>query len=238
MKKINITIIFTISLLSILPLVTKAQSFRSLNNNGVEAYKNKKYSDAEVNFKKGLDKNFNSFVAHFNLGDALYKQGRFNEALKEYKSALALAKDNYQRSKVYHNIGNTLLKAKQIKKSIGAYANSLKLDPTDYSTKYNLAYALNLLKNKKKNKNRKNNKKNNKNQKNKQKQNQQQNKNSQNKGNKQKQKNNRQQAQNKKSQISKAEALRILRALKNNEAKLQKKLRRMKTKKKRGVKDW
>ena len=119
--------------------VSVGQSARSLVNKGVEAYKQGKYSDAEVNFKKSLDEEYDSFASHFDLGDALYKQGRYDEALREYKNALTYAKTKEEKAKVFHNVGNALLKSKKIKESIGAYANALRLKPDDMETKYNLS---------------------------------------------------------------------------------------------------
>ena len=93
-----------------------AQSIRSLVNEGVEKYEKDKYADAEVDFKKGTEKAPESFQAKFNLGDALYKQKRYDESIKTYKSALELAKTKNEKAKVYYNIGNSLLKAKKLKK--------------------------------------------------------------------------------------------------------------------------
>ncbi|MCK4747177.1 MAG: tetratricopeptide repeat protein, partial [Bacteroidales bacterium] len=42
---------------------------------------------------------------------------------------------------VWHNIGNSLLESQQFAQSIEAYKNSLRLNPGDQDTKYNLAYA-------------------------------------------------------------------------------------------------
>ncbi len=53
-----------------------SQSTRSLVNDGVDLYKEKKFSDAEVNFKKGAEKSPDNFEAKFNLGDSYYKQQR------------------------------------------------------------------------------------------------------------------------------------------------------------------
>ncbi len=217
--------------------VSFAQTTRSLINKGVDFYKQGKYSDAEVNFKKGLDKEYDSYIGHFNLGDALYKEGRYNEALREYKNALSYAKTNEQKAKVFHNVGNALLKAKKIKESIGAYANALKLNPNDMQTKYNLSYALKLLK-KQKNKQKQN--KQNKNQKNKNQKKKQNKQKQQQQKQKQQQQNQKQsQQQKKRQQLNKEQIKRILAALKNKEAKLQKKLRRRKSGKviKKG-KDW
>lgn len=56
-----------------------AQSTRGLVNDGVNAYEENKFADAETNFKKGIESNVENFEARFNLGDAVYKQGRFDE---------------------------------------------------------------------------------------------------------------------------------------------------------------
>src|SRR5665647_327810 len=133
------------------------QSTRGLINDGVDQYHQKKYSDAEVNFKKGIEKMPDSFQGNFNLGDAYYKQQRYDEAMKQYSTSLTKTKDKNQISKVYHNIGNTFLKTQKYKEGIEAYKNSLKLNPNDEDTKYNLSYALSMLNNKQ-NQNDKNNK--------------------------------------------------------------------------------
>ena len=234
MKKI----FFALAMASqIFVLNINAQSKRNLINDGVNLYESKKYSDAEVKFKKGLEKDNKMFQGHFNLGDAYYKQGRYDEALQAYKNSLQFTKDKEDEAKVYHNIGNSLLKSKQVKESLGAYAKSLKLNPKDDDTKYNLSYALNLLKQNQQQQKNKNdqNKDKNKDKQNNQNQNQQ---NNQDQKDKNKDKQNQQQQQQQKNQISKQEAQRILDALKNNEADLQKKLRRMKGKPIATDKDW
>jgi Ca-activated chloride channel homolog len=217
-----------------------AQSTRGLINDGVNLYNEKKFSDAEVNFKKGAEKNPESFEAKFNLGDTYYKQQRYDEAIKSFQSALANAKSDEEKAKIYHNVGNSLLKSQKIKESIGAYEEALKLNPNDQETKYNLSYALNMLKNQNQKQNQKNDKNKDQN-KDQQKQNQdQQNKQDQQKQDQQKQ-NQQQQPQNQKQQeqkISKEEAERILDALKNNEKDLQKQLRRVRGQKVKTEKDW
>jgi tetratricopeptide (TPR) repeat protein len=215
-----------------------AQSVRSLNNKGVDLYKEGKYSDSEVNFKKGSAKEPKNFQTNFNLGDAYYKQDRYNDAIKSYQTALEQSEDKEQKAKVYYNIGNSLLQDKKIKESVEAYKNSLKLNPNDEEAKYNLSYALSLLKdqqnqqqqNNKNDKNNKNNKNQNQNKnqdKNKDKQkNQNQNKNDQNKPEQNQTAKQDQLKQPQQNKLTKEEAERILEALKNNEVQLQKKLRR------------
>ena len=143
MMVLKMRIYFQIILFGIMiSSVSFAQSARSLINEGVDLYHKGKAVDAEVNFKKGLEKEANSFTAKFNLGDAYYKQERYDEAIKSYQSALAESKTNAQKAEIYHNIGNTLLKDKKLDESIEAYKQALKLNPLDSETKYNLSYAL------------------------------------------------------------------------------------------------
>jgi tetratricopeptide (TPR) repeat protein len=230
---------------------------RELINDGVDLYKEKKFTDSEVNFKKGLEKAPESFAANFNLGDAYYKQQRYEDALGSFQNSLASAQTDDQKAKVYHNIGNSLLKSDKIKESIEAYKKALKLNPNDADTKYNLSYALNLLKqqqNQQQNQNDKNKDKNDDKQ-------DQQNQNDQNKDkNKDEQKQDQKQDQNKQQdqqqkpdqnqqaqqdnlkqkeqKISQEEAERILQALMNNEKDLQKKLRKQKGTPVKTEKDW
>ncbi len=243
----SLKVLLFVFLASPLFMFTFAQ--RSVVNKGVDQYEKGKFADAEVNFKKGVEDNPKSLPASFNLGDALYKQKKYDEAIKAYSSALAESKSNLEKSRIYHNIGNALLKSKKIKQSINAYADALKLNPDDKDTKYNLSYALSMLKNQKNNKNQNKNDKNNKNQKNQQKNQDQNQKNKQNQQkNKQQQNQNKQQnqpakqdqlkQQQQKDKISKQEAERMLEALKNNEKNLQKQLRKVQGKRVKTDKDW
>src|SRR3990172_4996433 len=78
--------------------------------------------------------------------DSYKKQQRYDEAIKSFQNSLTHTEDGIMKSKAFHNIGNSLLKSQKIKESVEAYKNSLKLNPNDKDTKYNLSYALSLLK--------------------------------------------------------------------------------------------
>ena len=232
-------------------VVSFSQSNRSTLNNGVDKYEEKKYTDAEVDFRKVVENSPKNFEANFNLGTSYYKQEKYEDAIKSFTSSLESTTDNESRAKVFHNIGNSLLKSNKFEQSIEAYKNALKFNPNDQDTKYNLSYALELLKNKDKDKNKQD--KNDQNKKDQDKQDQQQqNQDQQNKDkNKQDQKQNpqpqdqeskqdntKQPQQPKEIKISKDEAQRILDALKNNEKDLQKLLRKKTGKVKKTDKDW
>ena len=219
------------------------QSTRELVNSGVDLYNEQKFADAEVNFKKGVEESPESFEAKFNLGDAYYKQQRYDEAMKSYQSAFVDAKSDLDKSKIYYNVGNSLLKSQKLKESIGAYKEALKLNPNDEQAKYNLSYALNQMKNpnqdqqqnQDQNKDNKDQDKQNQDQQNKDQQNQDQQKQDQQKQDQQQQ----QQSQEQKEQeLTKQEAEKILNALKENEKDLQKQLRKVKGQPIKTEKDW
>jgi tetratricopeptide (TPR) repeat protein len=218
-----------------------AQSTRGLINDGVDLYKEQKFADAEVNFKKGTEKSPESFEAKFNLGDAYYKQERYEEAIQTFQSAFVNARSDEEKAKIFHNIGNSLLKSKKIKESISAYKEALKLNPKDQETKYNLSYALNMLNNPDQNQ-QQNDQNNDQNQdQNKEQQPQDQQKQDQQQQNKDQQQQEQQQQQSqeqKEQELTKQEAEKILEALKNNEKDLQKQLRKIKGQRVKTEKDW
>ncbi len=242
MKKLKInSVLFVLILFAIGSQESFSQSLRRLVNEGVENYNEGNFADAEVNFKKGVEKSPESFEAKFNLGDAYFKQERFDEAIKSYQSAMASAIDDLEKARVHYNIGNSLLKSQKINESIEEYKKSLKLNPGDQEAKYNLSYALELLKNKDDQQQQKNDKDQNKDKNEDQNKDQNQNK-DQDKKDQQKdqqdQQDKKQQQQQQPQKISKEEAERILEALKDNEKDLQKELRKIKGKRVKTDKDW
>lgn len=209
----------------------RAQSVRSLVNGGNDFYKEEKFPDAEVNYRKALTKERDLVQGHFNLGDALGKQGKFSDAVKEYESALAKAEGNDTKAFAHYNIGNSLLKEQRYGEAVQSYINALKLNPTDEDAKYNLSYALEKMRQQQQ-------KQKNKNDKNKQ-QKQDQQKQDQQKQDQQKQDQKKQPPpQQQQKQMSKADAQRILDVLKNSEKDVQKKLHTRPAVRSRTDKDW
>ncbi len=214
-----------------------AQSERSLIRDGNRSYKENNFTDAEVKYKKALEKNKDLPQGLFNLGDALYKQGRFDEAANQFLRASSKNDDAAAKSGMYHNLGNALLKEKKLPESIASYKEALKLRPNDLDTKYNLEYAKALLKQQQQNKNQQKESKQDK-QKDKQNQDKQDQQKQDQKKEEQQNKEEQRQAQQKKQQISKEDAERILEALKNEEKDVQKKLHKKVPARVRVEKDW
>ncbi len=87
-----------------------AQSELKLLRNGNNDYKNGKFNEAEIKYRKALEKNNKNYKTLYNLGSALYKQNNYKEAVNVLNELSEKQLDDNIRSKVYHNLGNALLK--------------------------------------------------------------------------------------------------------------------------------
>ena len=142
MKKYNIIILFILISFQLF-----AQKESPDVRTGNKFYNSEKYTEAEVEYRKGLQKNPASFEANYNLGNSLFKQNKYKEALEQYKIAAALQPgDKLKVAASFHNTGNSLLAEKKIEESIEAYKMALKANPKDNDTRFNLAFAQALLK--------------------------------------------------------------------------------------------
>jgi Ca-activated chloride channel family protein len=103
-----------------------------------------------------LEKKNNFPEAIFNLGDAIYKQNRNEDAAKQFLLASKTLIDPKQKAQAFHNLGNAYLQDKKYEEAVNAYKQGLKLNPNDRDSKYNLAYANAKLKEKNQNQNNKN----------------------------------------------------------------------------------
>ena len=113
--------------------------------NGNKLYKTEKFTEAEIAYRKSLEVNPKSIEGTYNLGNALYKQGKFPDAAEQYQLIAAQEKDPARLAQVFHNLGNISMKNKQYEKSVQSYKQSLRLNPQDDETRYNLALAQKLL---------------------------------------------------------------------------------------------
>lgn len=77
----------------------------------------------------------------FNKASALYRLGRYEDALRELELA-AIDKKPSRRAAALYNTGNVLFKAGQLDGAIKAYTAALVVDPKDRHAKENLEYCL------------------------------------------------------------------------------------------------
>jgi len=113
---------------------------------GNNFYNQNNYVDAEVQYKKALELNPNYDKASYNLGNAIYQQNRFKEALPMYDLVTKTTENKLTKAENFHNMGNVFMKEKNYDKAIEAYKNSLRNNSKDDETRYNLALAQKLRK--------------------------------------------------------------------------------------------
>jgi tetratricopeptide (TPR) repeat protein len=225
--------IFTLAICCLLTTLVNAQQEKKFIYDGNSQYKRKDFAGAAKQYEKAVSKNKDSYKGAFNLGDAYYNQGKYEDAANQFQLLTHRATSKDTLSKAYHNLGNSLLKSKKYQESVEAYKNALKNNPNDEDTRYNLSYAQQMLKKqqeqqkKQQNKDKDNKDKDNKDKKDKDKKD---NKDKDKKDKKDKQNKDKQDKENKEKQeqnnISKDDAKRILDALQNDEKNIQDKVKK------------
>lgn len=148
MKKTIIALILILTALS-----AAAQADRKQMRQGNRDYKNDRFDQAEVKYRRALERDSNDSRGHYNLGNALYRQEKYDDAARHYEQALADKNmSRKRRAQTLHNEGNALLKGAMqsgqmqgTQQAIQRYQEALTLDPKNDDTRYNLAYARRLL---------------------------------------------------------------------------------------------
>lgn len=124
---------------------------RDFIRKGNRAFNDSTFVDAEVNYRKALEINPKSTVSMYNLGNALSQQSKLKEAMEQYAAASKIEKNKTKLAQVYHNMGVIYQSAKDYANAVQAYKLSLRNNPKDDQTRYNLALAMKLLKDQQKN---------------------------------------------------------------------------------------
>ena len=113
---------------------------------GYSNYEDEDYEDARYYFEKAVEENPIDFKANYNLANTYFRLEEYEKAEELYSSFADMAPTNFDKAKAYHNLGNTHMVTNKLKDAIEAYKQALRLNPSDESTRYNLAYAQELLK--------------------------------------------------------------------------------------------
>lgn len=169
-----------LGLLLVSTVAALAQNDRTFIRQGNRQYRARKWTAAEVQYRKAIARNANNPQAVYNLGCALMMQQKDSLAMQQFaKSADLQTTNKIRRAKSFHNMGVIMQNHQEFAKAIECYKMALRNNPQDNETRYNLALCKHQLKNQKnqqkQNKNKSGNDKNNKD-KNKQNKNKDQNK--------------------------------------------------------------
>ena len=257
--------IFLFALFLCIGFSVKAQTMTESDHirRGNRHYADSLFEKAEVEYRKALELNPQSVDAMYNLGNALFSQipqsqenasEKGQEAMQQYATAAKLETDKEKLSKIYHNMGTLNYMSQQYSQSVEAYKESLRNNPTDHETRYNLAKAMHMLEQQQKqnqeqqqNQDQQEQQQNQEQQQQQQEQNQQQNEqqnqqeqqNQEQQQQEEQQKESPQQAQQEQEQISKENAEQMLNAVMQDEKDIQEKVKKMQQQKGKTLeKDW
>ncbi|MBN2481642.1 MAG: tetratricopeptide repeat protein [Bacteroidales bacterium] len=112
---------------------------------GNKDFREHHYHEAEINYRRALEKNSGSAKANYNLGNAMYKQDQYEAAASRYNMLLHQSDDIAESAKYFYNLGNSLYKSQKYAESVSAYKNALLIRPDDMDAKHNLQMALRML---------------------------------------------------------------------------------------------
>lgn len=229
-------------ILSLLLVASAVQIFaqqktdRDYLRSGNKLYNDSLFIKAEVDYRKALEINPKSTDAMFNLANALLMQQKAKEAMEQYESVSKIEKDKNKLAQIYHNMGVMLQSAKQLPQCIEAYKESLRNNPKDDETRYNLALAQKQLKDQQQN--QQNQDQQQQQQQKQEEEKQDQNKDQQEQDQKDQQQNQQQQQQNK-NEMSKENAQQLLNAVMQDEKNVQDKVKKqIQIQGKKLEKDW
>ena len=208
---------------------------RDYLRSGNKLYNDSLFIKAEVDYRKALELNPKSTDAMFNLANALLMQQKAQEAMEQYQSVSKIEKNKEKLAQIYHNMGVILQSSKQLPQCIEAYKESLRNNPKDDETRYNLALAQKQLKDQQQDQQNQDQQQQQQEQK---EDKQDQNKDQQEQDQKDQQQQNQQQQQNK-NEMSKENAQQLLNAVMQDEKKVQDKVKKqLQIKGKKLEKDW
>ena len=126
--------------------VSAQKAERDYIRKGNRLFNDSVFVDAEVNYRKALEVNPKSTVSMYNLGNTLSQQQKFQDAMEQYVAAGTIEKDKMKLAHIYHNMGVLFQAGKDYAKAVEAYKMSLRNNPADDETRYNLALAQKMLK--------------------------------------------------------------------------------------------
>lgn len=109
--------------------------------NGNKESVKKNYIEAEVEYRKAISNDKTTSKAAHNLGNILFENENYDEAIQEYFKTQKNSELNLEKHSAFHNLGNSYMKKKDYAQAIEAYKNALRNNSEDDETRYNYALA-------------------------------------------------------------------------------------------------
>jgi len=148
MKKIYRTFLFLFISTNILSQENIADKIsNNLTLDGNLEYANKKLIEAEAFYRTAISKDSMNNIASYNMANSFYESGLKAEAINEYKSSILKSRNKQDLHKSYHNLGDVYMQNKDYQNAVNSFKKALLNNPSDDETRYNYALAKELLKN-------------------------------------------------------------------------------------------
>jgi len=106
-----------------------------------EAYERGDFATAENGYREALLVSPNDARLYFNLGNALTRQGKFDEARSAFEQFKSMSTDPHERASADYNIGNIHGLQEQWAKAMERYRDALRGTPDDAQAQYNYELA-------------------------------------------------------------------------------------------------
>ncbi|MBO4719160.1 MAG: VWA domain-containing protein [Prevotella sp.] len=126
------------ALLLLVAMSISAQTDRQYIRQGNKQYNAGDYPNAEVSYRKAVEKNPKNPQAAYNLGNALLAQKKDSAAIEQFQNAAKMETNPLRKYQSFHNMGVICQSHKMYGEAIEAYKNALRLNPADDETRYNL----------------------------------------------------------------------------------------------------
>ena len=94
------------------------------------------WRDSETLWTHALSCTTNNTIAHNNLGDAFYQQGRMNEAIAQFQKTLAIDPNNPEAN---YDLGNAFFQQGRMDEAIAQFQKTLAINSSDMDVHYNYA---------------------------------------------------------------------------------------------------
>lgn len=128
-----------VSLLCICAVVFAVQSSDDILARATALYRQGRYGDAVLLFRKAEQRGADPFATSFNRGNALFQQGKYPEAAAAYRKAIEFSRGKY--APAIFNYASVLFRIGEYPECIAAYHRALEIDPLNESAWLYLAEA-------------------------------------------------------------------------------------------------
>ena len=113
---------------------------------GNRHYAHERFEEAVGQYERALEAAPECFEARYDLGNALYRAGRYDGAEQAMRAAAAdTLRSDDERAEAFFNLGDAQFRQEKYREALESYKQSLRLNPADAEAKYNYAYTKRLL---------------------------------------------------------------------------------------------